>query len=102
MKTPEELMREQQAKALVKMCRIVGADISEIDFKKPDWYHSHSWTRAQHDEYVKWFAGRLMKDRRFRKAFMEIPSTSMAQCYKAAESFAIWYGWKFSDEGVDK
>lgn len=100
MPTKEEVMK-QANKALVKMCRMVGVDIADVDFKEENWFQKHAWTEKQQRDFIKWMTERLVKDRHFRKGLMAFPCTSFLSCRQTAEQFVFAYGWAIKKEDLD-
>ncbi len=76
------------------MCKYVGIKSTDVDFTKPGWYLTHSWTIQQHDEFVEWLSELLYNDVQIRKVFMERPLKTKDRCRKTAIFFVFNYGWK--------
>jgi len=45
---------------LIKMCEMVGADFSKMDFKKQNWFHQFEWTEDSENEFKKWLISYLL------------------------------------------
>lgn len=81
-------------KVLREMCKWVGADPKEIDFKKEHWFMEHEWTIGQQNDFVHWLTDYLYKNDGARKELLEHPLKNKKRCRKSAEWFVFNYGWK--------
>lgn len=87
---------EKQAIDIVleKMCQMVGADKSTINFRSDQWYNEYQWTKHQENEFVKWLTEYLYKNKQARSEIMRFPSRNKKKCKAVAEMFNFIYGWK--------
>jgi hypothetical protein len=84
-----------------KMCDMVGADISTVErgYKShkdhdPEWYHKHSWTKEQEQEFIKWTADYLYENKKDWRELSRTPITSKKNARKVAEDINFQWGWK--------
>jgi hypothetical protein len=82
---------------LKKMCKSVGADYNNIDFKKEQWFWKHEWYEKQETEFTQWLGAYLYKDKDARAEIMEYPRKDKKFCDKAAQFFVFNYGWRRKD-----
>ena len=72
-----------------KMFKIAGHDVTYNDIKdrKDDWYRQWTMTVEQNEEWKRWVAGFLRKERRWPKY----------RAIKEADWLSFMYGLKFSN-----
>ena len=88
----QEIMRE--------MCRRVGADPEEINFKEPYWFHKYTWTSKEEEDFINWLTDRLAQNKEWREELLEIPTKNRKLLKQAARMFALNYGWKIEPNSV--
>jgi hypothetical protein len=94
----KNIKNEYLKETLTKMCEVVGADYTSIDFKSKDWFLKYSWTTEQENEFKNWLINYLKKSREARNSLMEWPHIKdNHNLQKFADSFVFNYGWKVKD-----
>ena len=88
---------------LKEMCRKVGANFNEIDFKKERWYEEYSWTVEQQNDFISWLAEYLKKNQGARIGPERIPELEIYAhnsrfLLEFAKSFAFNYGWVLTNK----
>lgn len=89
---------EGTVRALKRMCKIVRADYESVDFGSNYWYTTHTWTRTQEKEFLRWLTKALIKSLSFRKDLLaghlwHNPPRKLVK--KAADFFVFMYGWSY-------
>jgi len=79
---------------LKEMCKVVGANYDDIDFKDDNWFLKHSWTQANEDGFKKWLIYYLTNNTPARNEIMQFPTKRKVSVKKTAEAFIWNYGWK--------
>jgi len=79
---------------LKKMCKLVGTDYDEIDFKKKDWYLDHTWSEEDQEKFRQWIIRYLKGNRSARYELMRVPSRHNKFLEGFASGFILNYGWK--------
>lgn len=82
---------------LKEMCQIVGANQSQIDFKRPRWFHSFTWTKVEEDNFVKWLTDYIHKNKEARSLLTTIHNNTKKNCNIFAKQFVWNYGWKINE-----
>jgi len=85
-------------RVIEKMCKVVGADINKINFKKKEWFTKHSWTEEEQDEFTKWLSKYLYNNREAREELMACPIKCKRSTDGVARMFMLNYGWKFKEK----
>jgi hypothetical protein len=79
---------------LKKLCKMVGAKYSDIDFKEPQWFMKHTWTREKENIFMKWMVDYLHGNTKARKEITTCGKNK--RCIEqAVEWFLFNYGWKY-------
>ena len=83
---------------------MVGADYDTINFEdggdsdgKSAWYHKHSWTYEQAQEFRYWMFNYLLEDITARKEVMKFPTRNKKNLMRFVKNFEANYGWKYSN-----
>jgi hypothetical protein len=79
---------------LNKMCEILGADFSKMDFKKENWFRTYEWTEDSENDFKKWLISHLLENKEARDEIMEWPTKDKKNIEKAVNDFIFNYGWK--------
>ena len=86
---------------LRKMCEMVNADYSKIQFNSPNWFMAYTWTIEQEAECIDWIVGYLLKNKEAREELMTFPRwKTKKHLVTVAQEFTFQYGWKYKDSGV--
>lgn len=94
----ERISNRYLRKILCRMCGMVGADPTVIDFKKQDWYQDYTWTREQEDEFAEWLREYLMKNRLAFKSLTGLTSKNKVLINRFINSFLFYCGWMTKEE----
>jgi len=99
MKTIKDIAKQtpEMAKVLRRMCRMVKAKASEIDFDDPDWYRQHTWSEATRDKFVQWLSREFYTNHKMRREMVRVSAKSKRVCQDAARFFDFMYGWVVKD-----
>ena len=81
-------------KILKKMCKVVGAKYSELDFTAPDWFMKYSWTEKQEDKFREWLIKTLKTDGKMRRHF-RVHTTATKHLKKYAAWWCFDHGWTY-------
>lgn len=76
---------------------MVSVDPNTIDFSKPEWYYTHSWTTWQEQKYIEWMAQYLYNNTGARKELMRFPFKRKELCHKVAAWFTAMHLWVVKD-----
>ena len=76
---------------LLKMCKMVGANVNAIDFREERWFMKYSWTEAQQEEFLDWLTCYLRRTDHLDRV-MRILQTRRS-IRRTAEGFVFNYGW---------
>lgn len=83
--------------ALKQMCSIIG--VSEINLDLPFWFHEHTWTSEQENEFKSWLYNTLKTDKSMVKSLTK--NTNLGKTKEAREKlvneFVFNYGWKVNE-----
>ena len=95
MKTIKDIAKQtpEMAKVLRRMCRMVKAKASEIDFDDPDWNNQHTWSEATRDKFVQWLSREFCTNHKLRKEILHVPVKTKRVCQDAARFFDFMYVW---------
>jgi len=88
-------------RALMEMCKRVGADAESIDYGADDWYVQHEWSQQEQELFKDWLAAWLYDDAKARRALMEFPRKNKKYCRQVADWFVFQYGWRTSQQADD-
>jgi len=83
-------------KILKEMCKRVGANFKEIDFKGPDWYTQYSWTEEEQEDFQNWMIDYLYNNVKARNEIMEHPVKNKQIITKLVGWFTLDFGWKLN------
>ena len=81
-------------KILHHLCEMVGA--TNVDFKSPDWYTTHTWTKQQEKEFINWMVKYLTKNAEARQEIMARPSKNKKMIKELVLEFTYQYGWDYT------
>ena len=85
---------------LIEMCRRVGAEFDDVNFREDGWFRRHAWTQAEQDDFKEWLAGILYTVASARRELLEYSSRrSKRHARKAADEFVFQYGWVMKEVG---
>jgi len=82
---------------LKKMCSVVGADYSKIDFKEAQWFWKYEWSQGQEDKFKEWMIKYLTDNKEARKFMMEYPRKTKKVIKKLVDEFIWNWGWKVKE-----
>ena len=92
---------EELKPILKKMCLMVKAPYTKINFSSYGWFRLHNWTRDQQNEFRDWLADYLYKaPAKVRKKLLRHNLKTKKYCLDAAKSFVLSYGWVTNDEEI--
>jgi hypothetical protein len=80
---------------LKKMCKVINVKFEDVDFTKPQWYLTHTWTEKQEKEFRKWLEDYLYTNSKARKEVMNFPIKNKEAIRRTISWFILDYGWKF-------
>jgi hypothetical protein len=83
---------------LREMCSRVGADYDKMDFNKENWFWEYQWTREEEEDFIKWLAKKIRKDRKVRTLFWTDRKVTEKEAEMGARMFVFNYGWKLKEE----
>lgn len=83
---------------LFKMCEMVGADPTKVDFSKKNWFQKYQWTMAEEDIFIEWIINYFKMN---KEAWKELGNAerSKYKYRKWAKDFVFYCGWKYKKEG---
>ena len=58
------ISEEHSDEILKEMCNRVGQDYETFDFKDPQWFLKHSWTREEEEDFRIWL-GKFLKKHKY-------------------------------------
>ena len=76
------------------MCDFVGVKLSDIDTTKDGWYHMHSWTEAQEDEFGKWLENYLWENKNVVRELTKRRYINKKQIHQLTQEILLLWGWK--------
>ena len=79
---------------LKEMCKRVGANYNDIDFKDKEWYTRHEWLEEEQEDFHKWLVDYLYNNTEARKEILRYPRKNKKLINKAVTWFLFDYGWK--------
>lgn len=85
---------------LANMCQYVGANYSEIDFKRDNWYRKYSWTEQSKNHFGKWLSNYIYYMKGAQRELYDRSHMKKSDCEKTAAMFIWLYGWKLEEESV--
>ena len=98
-------MDEQQNPYLVKilkqMCEVISVDYDTVDFKEDGWYHKHTWTVEEEDNFLIWLAGQFYNNDDMREELLMDPEKSLENCFTAAVHFMANFAWDTAEDIID-
>jgi hypothetical protein len=86
---------------LTKMCDMVGVNVNKIDFKKPQWFWKHTWTKNQEKEFKKWFVNYLYRRADRQREIFDMYGYYSCPKYRLKEyvdGFIFQFGWRTETE----
>jgi hypothetical protein len=83
---------------LKKMCEMVEADYSLIDFKEEGWFTKYTWTLEREKEFKVWLQNYLKDNKEVRQALLSYPILRKSNYSKAVDEFCFNYGWKYEKD----
>ncbi len=97
-KTYDNTFSEHLTIVLKEMCARVGANYDKLPMKDKEkkWFHLHTWTIKEQDDYIEWLANYLYTNTKARRELMTISYQSKKRCRDFAQFFVFNYGWKTS------
>lgn len=93
-------MNKYVTEILKKMCEMVDADYTTIDFTAPTWFWLYEWTTDQENEFKEWMYNYLKGSGEARKTVMEFPTINKVRIIKVCDEFVNQFGWKIKTETV--
>lgn len=79
---------------LKKMCEMVKAPYTKIDFKKENWFTLYSWDAKTEEEFIEWLTDYLYNSpAEVRNELMTRSIKNRSYCKAAAKDFVFVYGW---------
>lgn len=80
---------------LIRMCKVVGADYNDIDFKKQDWFLQYKWSIKKEAIFRQWFINFLLKNKKARYELLTFKTKDKILVEEAVDAFIFNYGWKY-------
>jgi hypothetical protein len=76
---------------LQRMFSVVGAEkeFDTFDFGKEGWYHAHTWTAEEQEEFTKWL-GKFLEEKKYCTGTKRRQNMGY---YEASKIVGV-YGWK--------
>jgi len=82
-------------KILSKMCQVVGADPSDIDFKTDNWYSTYSWSQTVESGFKKWMVNYIRTTTAARKELFGFGYYVKKDAVeREVDMFVLNYGWR--------
>ena len=79
---------------LKKMCDTVGAKYEPKLFLTEQWYNKYWWTETEEQEFKQFIKNLLIKNTKFRNAFLNDGTIKNRKTYdKAIDQFCFNFGW---------
>ena len=86
---------------LREMCTRVGADFDTTDFKRPEWYWEHEWSKEDETEFSDWLRDYLYDNLEARRELLNHTTKNKKHAADAAAEFVWMYGWKVRSDEVE-
>lgn len=87
----EEISVEDSKIILEELCKAVGTTYDKVDFDKPEWYTTHTWTVEEQLAFQKWLGEFLVKNHYAMKGNYR----KQPHGFYEAGKMLMNYGWKF-------
>ena len=87
-------MSNNLEKVMKKMCQMVGADFTKMDFKKSNWFWDYEWSEKKEQKFMDWLAKFMLDDKDTRLEFMAFPSKNKKEIGRFVSQFCMNYSWK--------
>lgn len=91
-------MEKHLQKILREMCRRVGADFNEMDFRRENWFLDYTWKEEDEENFKEWLESYFRSSKEAREEIMAIPSKNKNFIKEAVRMFILSYGWKTETE----